>query len=117
MSSSIVVYLTLLQVWKPNMRSFSWTGSSKGIIDCFFTNDESKLLVCGTDGSVQFWDLNNELLLATIESELCLTCIDLATSNGFLAQGTADTGVRILRLDFNVPVRKWSDFVLCGNKL
>lgn len=93
--------LWFVKVWKPNLRCISIAGPSKGVLDCFFSNDESKLLVCGIDGSVQFWCLEKEQPLAAfgVDSE-CLTCVDKADIDDFLAQGTADKGVLLWKLDF-----------------
>lgn len=77
-------------------------GPRKGIVECYFMEaegrQETSLMVCGSDGTVKLWSIDNgtPTTLVLADCGLELTCVDRASNHQWLAQGLVNRGFQII---------------------
>ena len=101
-----------LKIWKPEGGCVMIDGPRKAVVDCLFIEDESTLMICGADGSVRLWSVDNGTPtgLLLMDSGLHVTCVDKTVDNHWLAQGTTNRGLQLVQIQLESVIHLQSQF-------
>lgn len=75
-------------------------------------DDETSLMVCGADGSIRIWSIEDGVVKALLQPDtgLNLTCVDRAPDGYRLAQGTTAHGLHLLHIQLDSVLLKSPPF-------
>lgn len=109
-----VVFVFLLgvsnfdQIWKHDGDCVTVWGPRKGVVGCHFVDHETQLLICGVDGSVRMWRVDNGHPTAVLLQDIGLhvICFDLSADGVSFAQGTSSHGLQLISV--NTDLVTWA---------